>query len=458
MYRSLLCLLFICFTVPVMPAQADPGDKPNIIWIVSDDCGYHDFSMHGSDTPTPRIDSIGENGVRFTDGYVSGSVCSPSRAGLLAGRYQQTFGHEFNIPPRYSEDNGLPLTETLMPAVLRDTGYRTIAMGKWHLGYAPKFHPMERGFTDYYGFLQGQRSYFPLERPTRLNRVLRDREVVTPERFEYMTDHLGDEAARYIEDSKGGPFFIYLAFNATHGPFHTLETDLAAAGGDKVAAMTIALDRAVGKVLDELDEHGLTENTMVVFINDNGGTPRHDNRPLTGNKGSCWEGGMRVPFVMQWPATIPAGQVVSEPVIALDLFPTAMAAAGVDETPGNELHGIDLAPHVSENPADWPDRVLYWKNGQAWAVRHGDLKLCVPNQRGNDTAMRLFDLSSDTAEQHDLAADRPEDVARLLALYEAWKQTHRPTAWGQSQPPGRDRNDADRRRGQRENNRRGGGD
>ena len=313
---------------------------------------------------------------------------------------------------------------------LQDAGYRTIAMGKWHLGYAPKFHPMERGFTDYYGFLQGQRSYFPLERPTRLNRILRDREVVLPEDFEYMTDHLGEEAARYIEDSKDSPFFIYLAFNATHGPFHTTDEDLAAANGDKVAAMTIALDRAVGTVLDALDEHGLTDNTMVVFINDNGGTPRHDNRPLNGNKGSCWEGGMRVPFVMQWPGTIVAGQVVSEPVIALDLFPTAMAAAGVEETPGNELHGIELTRFLTDDALGWPERVLYWKNGEAWAVRDGDLKLCVPDPRRGGTDMQLFDLSRDIAEQNDLAADRPEDVARLRALYEAWAATHEPTPWG----------------------------
>ncbi|XAL98022.1 sulfatase-like hydrolase/transferase [Phycisphaeraceae bacterium D3-23] len=427
MFVLVLAMAFVCSS----PAEAQDASPPNIIWIVSDDCGYNDFSMHGSDTPTPRIDSIATNGVRFTDGYVSGCVCSPSRAGLLTGRYQQTFGHEFNIPPRYSETNGLPLTETLMPAVLQDAGYRTIAMGKWHLGYAPKFHPMERGFTDYYGFLQGQRSYFPIESPTRLNRILRDREVVLPEDFEYMTDHLGDEAARYIEDSKDGPFFIYLAFNATHGPFHTTDEDLAAANGDKVAAMTIALDRAVGKVLDALSEHGLTDNTMVVFINDNGGTPRHDNRPLNGNKGSCWEGGMRVPFVMQWPAVMPAGQVSDAPVIALDLFPTAMAAAGIGESTGEALHGVDLVPFLTGDAEGRPRQTLYWKNGDAWAVRDGDLKLCVPNprQEGGDTMM-LFDLSQDIAEQNNLADQRPDDVARLQALYEAWLAEHQPTPWG----------------------------
>jgi len=424
MHNAQKLALVLALFILALPAAA--ADKPNIIWIVSDDCGYHDFSMHGSDTPTPRIDSIGTNGVRFTNGYVPGTVCSPTRAGLLTGRYQQHFGHEFNIPPQYSEDNGLPLSETLLPAVLKDAGYRTIALGKWHLGYAPKFHPMERGFTDYYGFLQGARSYWPLENPTQLNRMLRDREVVTPEAFEYMTDHLADEAAAYIADSKDQPFFIYLAFNATHGPFHATEEDLAKANGDKVAAMTIGLDRAVGKVLDALKEHGLADNTMVVMINDNGGTPRHDNRPLRGNKGSCWEGGMRVPFVIQWPAVIPKGQVVDSPVIGLDLFPTAMVAAGIDKSPGNELHGVDLVPYLTGKAEGVPHQTLYWKNSDKWAVRDGDLKLCVPEGSGEPM---LFNLANDIGETRDLAARRPEDVARLKALYEAWAAKVQPTPW-----------------------------
>lgn len=420
------CLSLLLMLLITLPSLGQ--DKPNIIWIVSDDCGYHDFSMHGSDTPTPNIDSIAANGVRFTNGYVSGSVCSPTRAGLLTGRYQQHFGHEFNIPPQYSEENGLPLSETLLPAVLKDAGYRTIALGKWHLGYAPKFHPMERGFTDYYGFLQGARSYWPLEKPTRLNQLLRDREVVTPESFDYMTDHLADEAAKYIADSKDKPFFIYLAFNATHGPFHATEEDLAKANGDKVAAMTIGLDRAVGKLLVALKENGLTDNTMITFINDNGGTPAHDNRPLRGNKGSCWEGGMRVPFVMQWPAVIPKGQVVDSPVIGLDLFPTAMRAAGIDKSPGHALHGVDLVPYVTGKAEGRPHQTLYWKNGVRWAVRDGDLKLCVPE--GNGEPM-LFNVAQDIGETSDLAASRPDDVARLKALYDAWAAEVQPTPWGQ---------------------------
>ncbi|XAM01456.1 sulfatase-like hydrolase/transferase [Phycisphaeraceae bacterium D3-23] len=450
-------LLFLYATALPAAAQGDTADKPNIIWIISDDCGYNDFSMHGSDIPTPRIDSIAHNGARFTNAYATASVCSPARAALLTGRYQQTFGHEFNIPGGRHEDHGLPLTETLISSVLQDAGYRTIAVGKWHLGSHPHFRPTARGFTDFYGFLQGQRDYFPTRTGRRPGSLLRDTEPVASEAFTYLTDHLADEAVRYIEDSKDEPFFLYLAFNGTHSPFQATDEDLAAANGDAIAAMTIALDRAVGKVIDALNEHALTERTLLVFANDHGGTRSHDNAPLSGAKGSLWEGGIRVPFVMQWPAVIPAGQVVDAPVISLDLFPTALAAAGVDAPADDALDGINLVLHLTDDPAVWPGRALYWKSGQAWAVRDGDLKLCVPRERGRDSTMQLFDLSTDTAERRDLADDRPDDVARLLALYEAWADTHQPTAWEPSQPQGRSRGNEDggRRRGPRGNNPRG---
>lgn len=415
-------------TLLALAAPALAADKPNIVILLSDDAGYHEFSMQGSKTiQTPRIDSIARNGVRFTNGYVSGCVCSPTRAGLLTGRYQQRFGHEFNIPPVYSETNGLPLAETLLPAVLQPAGYRTIAIGKWHLGYAPKFHPLERGFTDYYGFLQGARSYFPMPKPGRLNQMLRDREPA-PEKFDYMTDHLAREASAYIAKHKAQPFFLYLAFNATHGPQHATPADLKQAGGNKIAAMTIALDRAVGVVLDSLKTEGLLDNTLVIFLNDNGGATGHNNAPLNGHKGSCWEGGIRVPFALQWPARVPAGQVIDTPVISLDLFPTALAAAGVEKSPGKPLDGINLLPFATGTTKERPRRTLYWKNGDAWAVRDGDLKLVVPAAKAPG-APALYDLAADIGETKDLAPGRPEDVARLQGFYNAWKATHQPTPW-----------------------------
>ena len=203
-------------------------------------------------------------------------------------------------------------------------------IGKWHLGYAPKFHPLERGFTDYYGFLQGQRSYWPLSEPNRLNQLLRNREPVRPEPEQYLTDQLAIEAARYIADTRDRPFFLYVAFNGTHTPLQATDGDLRAAAGKKIPAMAMALDRAVGQILDAIEHNGLAERTLVIFANDNGGASGHDNSPLRGLKGSFWEGGIRVPIAMQWPGQIPKGTVYPHPVISLDFFPTVLAAAGVD--------------------------------------------------------------------------------------------------------------------------------
>lgn len=422
-------LLLFCVSVAV---AAESPRKPNVLVIISDDAGYAEFSMHGSKTmETPYIDSIAKNGMQFTQGYVSGSVCSPTRAGLLAGRYQQRFGHEFNVPPSMSETNGLPLTETLLPAVMKSAGYRTIALGKWHLGYAPKFHPMERGFTDYYGFLQGSRSYFPQEKPSKLNGLMRDREYIKEE-FTYMTDHLAEETAKYITKHKAEPFFIYLAFNATHGPNHTTEDDLKKAGGNKIKAMTIALDRAVGLVLDSLKKNEIDDDTLVFFLNDNGGAAGHNNAPLRGMKGQTWEGGIRVPFAVQWPGKIPAGQKSDSPVIALDIFPTAMAAAGIEKSPGKPLDGANLLPLMTGKSKELPHKTLYWKMGNTWAVRDGNLKLVAVNGQPGGATAQLFDLAQDPSETTDLSSKQPEDAKRLRALYDAWVTTHQPTPWGQA--------------------------
>ncbi|PQO33831.1 sulfatase-like hydrolase/transferase [Blastopirellula marina] len=436
LFAAVACIYSLAFTGKfISAAEAETPDRsmPNFVILFSDDAGYHEFSLHGAHRfPTPRIDSIARHGVMFTNGYVSGTVCSPSRAGLLTGRYQNRFGHEFNIPPVYSETNGLSLDETLLPAVLKSAGYRTIALGKWHLGYAPQFHPMSRGFTDYYGFLQGSRSYFPLEKPNRLNQLLRDRKPVRPEKFEYMTDELADAAAKYIADSKDQPFFMYVAFNAIHTPNHVLQKDLDALGDDtqdaKHRAMTIALDRAVGVILDEIEKQGLTDNTMVVFLNDNGGAQGHDNTPLRGQKGSTWEGGVRVPFAMQWPGVLPEGKVVDQPVIALDIFPTMMHAAGISQTSGKPLDGVDLTPFLTGQTKAPPHQTLYWKSGANWAIRDGDLKLVV--SKGGSGQPQLYDLQKDQSEQTDLAAQYPQKVEQLSAMYREWKKDFPTPTWG----------------------------
>lgn len=412
-------------------AIAADAKKPNIVVIVSDDSGFNEFSMHGSKLfQTPHIDSIAKDGVHFKTGYSSGTVCSPTRAGLLTGRYQQRFGHELNFPPAMSEVTGLPLTETTLADVLKADGYRTIALGKWHLGYVPKFHPMERGFTDYYGFLQGSRSYFPLKKPTPLNRLLRDREPVK-ETFEYMTDELAKVAAAYIVKHRAQSFFLYLAFNATHGPNEALDGDLKRVpdnrGNVKHRAMALALDRAVGVVLKELERQQLAENTLVVFVNDNGGATGHDNTPLRGMKGSTWEGGTRIPFAVRWPAAIPKGKVVDHPVMTIDIMPTAMAAAGITTKPAKPLDGVNLLPYAKGEKTDRPHPTLYWKNGSSWAIRDGDMKLLVANRMMKEP--ELYDLAADPSETKNLAKERGDKVKELQARWDAWQSKNSKPLW-----------------------------
>lgn len=403
--------------------DAEPTERqPHIVVIVSDDAGYADFSMHGAaDLATPRIDSIAENGIRFRNGYVSGAVCSPTRAGLMTGRYQQRFGHELNIPPRFSEENGLPVEETTLADMLHRVGYRTIALGKWHLGYADKFHPLSRGFDHYFGFLQGARSFYPMAKPTRLNRLLRDREVV-PETFEYMTDELAAQAVRYIDERGEAPLFLYVAFNAVHTPMHALEKDMAGAVGKpkrrKLIGMTRALDRAVGTILDGLERAAILDDTLLFFVNDNGGATNNasSNAPLRGRKGQLWEGGIRVPFLVQWPGTLPAGKVVDEPVIALDIAATACAVSGAKPAAERPLDGVDLLPAVTRE-REAVVRPLFWRHDNNWAVRLGRWKLV---QQGGVESPQLFDLEADVAETTDLAKSEPERVLELRRAFDVW--------------------------------------
>ena len=420
--KSLFVALLSC---PLLCAQEDQAPSvPNVVVIIIDDAGYADFSMHGSQQiNTPRIDSIAENGVRFTNGYVSACVCSPSRAGLLTGRYQQRFGHEANIPPRMSETNGLPLEERTAADRLRDAGYRTIGLGKWHLGYADHFHPLARGFDDYFGFLQGARPYWSLKKPTRLNRLLRDREVI-PETFDYLTDELGRQAAIYIEENSQRPFFLYLSFNAVHTPMHATEADLAAVEINrdrrrKLVAMTHALDRATGYVLDALKAQGLYDNTLLFFINDNGGATNNASRnnPLRGRKGQMFEGGIRVPFLAQWPGRFAKGQVVDDPVIALDILPTCLEVAAVEPAATDSLDGVSLVPRLSGDQAQLPERTLYWRQGEKWAIRQGDWKL-VRAAKGMEEM--LFDIASDPGEQNDQIAQQSERATRLRETHKEW--------------------------------------
>ncbi|MFH0990037.1 MAG: sulfatase-like hydrolase/transferase [bacterium] len=408
--------------------------KPNIILIVADDLGYGELGCQGNpEIPTPNIDSIAKNGVRFTNGYVSAPLCSPSRAGLMTGRYQQRFGHEFNPGPATSaaDDFGLPLSETLLPARLKELGYKTGMVGKWHLGFKPEYHPMQRGFDEFFGFLGGAHSYI---RPRGDGgSLLRGTEALTEQ--EYLTDAFAREAAAFITQHHKEPFFLYLPFNAVHAPLEALEKYLDRfktiddSQRRTYAAMTSAMDDAVGSVLAALREFKIEEDTLLFFISDNGGpTPQttSSNYPLRGFKSQILEGGIRIPFIVQWKGHLPAGVVETRPAISLDIHPTALVAAGGAITPEMKFDGVNLLPYLSKDRTDRPHNKLYWRMGNKYAFRFGDWKL-VKEQ--GESEWSLFNLAEDIGEKENLAKAQLERVKEMSRMYEEWEAGTEKPKW-----------------------------
>lgn len=415
------------------PAANQPADKPNLVLILTDDQGYHDVGFNGcKDIPTPNLDSIASNGVRFTSGYVSYPVCSPSRAGLLTGRYEQRFGHERN--PRFEPDNprsGLPLSETTLADALGKAGYHSGIIGKWHLGAHPDLHPLKRGFNEFFGMLGGGHRYFPEELTIQKSDKVRDegesyrlmilRNYEPVKTTNYLTDEFSDEAVRFIDRNKDKPFFLYLAYNAPHAPLQATEKYLSRFPNIKdsrrrtYAAMVSAVDDGVGRVLAELRKQGLDDRTLVIYLSDNGG-PTQDNAsnndPLRGGKGSPWEGGWRVPFAMQWPAHLPKGMVYDQPVLSLDIFATITALANAPANPERPLDGVNLLPYLTGQKSGAPHDTIYLRmfDKGAFAVRSGDNKLVIPS-RGS--APQIFDVTRDSRESKNLADAKPDVLAEL---------------------------------------------
>jgi len=429
-------------------ALAAQSRRPNFVVILADDMGYGDIGCYGSpDVPTPNIDALAKTGTRFTDAYVSCAVCSPSRAALLTGRYQQRFGHEFNSGPveREAQINfGLPASEKIIPQHLKPAGYRSAAIGKWHLGVRPGYHPLDRGFDEFFGFLSGGNAFITTQTPNaravasdgdggkipaeRADPVLRGRTPVAEHR--YLTDAFAAEAVSFIERNKTNPFFLYFAPNAIHTPLHAIDRYLdrvASIANPKhrlLAAMTIALDEAVAAIREALQKAGLEKNTLLVFLSDNGCpvmTGAGTNGPLSGEKVTYFEGGIRVPFILNWPGRVPAAKVYNKPVVSRDLLPTFLAAANLK--PSTTLDGVNLLPYLTNNAT--PHEALFWRGGNGRAVRKGKWKLV----EFGDQFSQLYDLESDIGEKRDLSAAHPEVVKDLRASWKQWSGQMANPAW-----------------------------
>ncbi|MCB1120369.1 MAG: sulfatase-like hydrolase/transferase [Verrucomicrobiae bacterium] len=462
-----LCLsILVSLTICQLLGAAE---KPNIVLLVADDLGYGELSCQGNpEIPTPNIDSLAEQGVRFTNGYVTAPFCSASRAGMLTGRYQTRFGHEFNpIGPRNTEpDAGLPTGEVTMADILVDAGYITGIVGKWHLGGTARFNPIRRGFDEFFGFLHEGHYFVP--RPysesttTWLRRkvlpgggegrwtsedgkivysthmgntepdydadnpILKDGQPV--EETEYLTDAFTREALSFIDRHADAPFFLYLPYNAVHSPMQGADAYMKQYSHIKdiqrriFAAMLANLDDSVGAVLAKLSEKGLEDNTLVFFISDNGGPTREltsSNLPLRDGKGSVYEGGNRIPFLVKWPGKVPAGKVYDYPVISLDIFATAAAIADAKLNPRVKYDGVNLLPYLSGEERGRPHDTLFWRVGNRAAIRVGDWKLVRNPRRGEGEDWELYNLAEDIGESNDLAKKEPAKFRELLAAWES---------------------------------------
>jgi arylsulfatase A-like enzyme len=459
-----------------------PTRRPNVVVILADDMGYGDLSAYGNRlVETRHIDSIASAGVRFTDGYSSAPLCSPSRAGLITGRYQQRFGFEHQVssgayPERREvrlEDGslaplqgeaeflrrGIPLNEKNFGELFQAAGYHTGVVGKWHLGHGPDFLPHRRGFDHsvvFYGNTSLQATnpddpeMFSLKVDfhdeaadtawTRagLNEIRENGEIIRVD--DYLLFYFRDRVVDFIDQNKDQPFLMYFAMNAPVPPmqvpkryFDALKDQIPNISQRGYNALLLAQDEAVGSVLEALRRNGLEDNTIVVFVSDNGTALSRpgSNAPFSGGKYSTMEGGIRMPFMIQWPGHIPAGLVYRQPVSTLDILPTVAAAGGVPTQASQPLDGVDLMPYLTQQQTDAPHEALFWKLAAYSAVRVGRWKLYL--EPGNGIA-RLYDLEADPAEREDLAERHPQVLADLRARYDSWNGSLPPKAWTNISP------------------------
>jgi arylsulfatase A-like enzyme len=411
----------VCFLLMtnVFAQRTNSADRPNIIIILADDAGYADFGFMGSaDILTPHIDQLASDGVVFTDAHVSASVCSPSRAGLLTGKYQQRFGHECNLEP--DQDGAFDSSEVTIAEALQEQGYRTGIIGKWHLGTAVHQHPLNNGFDYFWGFLSGSRSYFnkddDLDSPTH-STIMQNWEHTG---FKgYLTDEFGKHSVEFVgsETSKDRPFFLYLSFNAPHTPMEAKKDILQRFDGhprQTLAAMMWSMDEAVGMLVKKLKKTGLYENTLIFFLSDNGGAHNNDSSvlPLKGWKGNQFEGGIRVPFVMTWKREIDQSGTSKRLVSSLDIYKTSALAAGVANDKLKGLDGIDLLDMHAKH--QW----LFWRKDQMASLRFGQFKLI--SLKGERSV--LYDLEDSLSENIDIGMDNTLLKRKLERQLKKWEE------------------------------------
>ncbi len=468
-----LCTVSVCWVAGTAHAQDHPTGRPNIVLLLADDLGYGELGCQGNpEIPTPHIDSIARNGVRLTSGYVTASYCSASRAGLITGRYQMRFGYEFNPIGADNDDPavGLPPAEVTLAERLRGAGYATALVGKWHLGGTAAYHPLRNGFDEFFGFLHEGHFYVPppydgvttmlrrrvlpaggqgrwsggsLVLSTHMrhdeppydanNPILRGGQPV--EESAYLTDALTREAVGFIQRNRQRPFFLYLAYNAVHSPLQAADKYMERFAHIEdihrriFAGMLSNLDDSVGAVLEALRNAGLEENTLIFFVSDNGGPTREltsSNRPLRGGKGEVYEGGLRVPFMMQWKGVLPTSTTFAKPAISLDIYATAATAAGLPIPRGSKCDGVDLVPFMTRQDDDAPHDVLFWRMRTRRALRAGNWKLvCQPAYGKSQADWELYDLSADIDESHNLAI---KESAKLAEMVSTWEQVNREMA------------------------------
>ena len=472
---AVICLAWCCTIATAADearARTQPQTRaqPNIIVLLADDLGYGETGAQGNaEIPTPNIDSIAASGVRFTNGYVTAAYCSASRAGFLTGKYQSRFGYETNPTGAKNEnpDEGLPVKEKTLADMLHDVGYTTGLIGKWHLGGTAKYHPYRRGFDEFFGFMHEGRYFVPppyknvttmlrrkklpgnaegrwTSRDGRMvytthmgydepdydadNPIYRGGQPVDEQ--EYLTDAFTRESVDFIGRNADRPFFLYVAYNAVHSPLQGADRYMKRFEHIKdvhrriFAAMLGNLDDSIGAVLKAVHDNELQRDTIVFFLSDNGGPTREltsSNLPLRDGKGSMYEGGIRIPFMVKWPGQIPAGKTDHRPVISLDIFGTAAAVSGAQLPAKRKVDGVDLMPYLTGNTktgnTDRPHQTLFWRTGKKTAVRHGDWKLLRNPGSGQDASWQLYDLANDLSETRDLRESEPGKFDQLLKVW-----------------------------------------